>query len=52
VGELVGELVGDHVSPAPVGALVRTRMYIRFLTTLDLVGPKYAVLHALVSELI
>ena len=51
VGELVGAIVGDHVSPAPVGALVWTRTYIRFLTTLELVGPKYAVLHALESPL-
>ena len=51
VGELVGAIVGDHVSPALVGALVWTRTYIRFLTTLDLVGPKYAVQHTLESEL-
>ena len=51
VGELVGAIVGDHVSPALVGALVWTRTYIRFLTTLELVGPKYAVLHALESKL-
>ena len=47
----MGAVVGDHVFPAPVGALVCTRTYIRFLTTLELVRPKYAVLQALVSPL-